>query len=55
MNLDFVTVQGVMVWFEDTMGLRVKSILINYENTTNRFKKRIRTDTKYTYTTKNKR
>ena len=26
MNLDFVTVQGVISWFEDTFGLRVKSI-----------------------------
>ena len=26
MNLDFVTVQGVVSWFESTFGLRVKSI-----------------------------
>ncbi len=26
MNLDFVTVQGAISWFEDTFGLRVKSI-----------------------------
>ena len=26
MNLDFVTVQGVISWFEDTFGLTVKSI-----------------------------
>ncbi len=26
MLLDFVTVQGVIAWFEETMGLRIKSI-----------------------------
>jgi len=26
MLLDFVTVQGVIDWFEETMGLRIKSI-----------------------------
>lgn len=26
MTLDFVTVQGVIAWFEETIGLRVKSI-----------------------------
>tara|TARA_R110000796_G_scaffold229707_1_gene347159 strand:- start:101 stop:247 length:147 start_codon:yes stop_codon:yes gene_type:complete len=26
MLLDFVTVQGVAAWFEDTLGLRAKSI-----------------------------
>ena len=26
MTLDFVTVQGVVAWFEETLGLRVKSI-----------------------------
>ena len=25
-TLDFVTVQGVISWFEETIGLRVKSI-----------------------------
>jgi hypothetical protein len=25
-DLPFVTVQGVAVWFEDTLGLRIKSI-----------------------------
>ena len=26
MHLDFITVSGVIAWFEDTFGLRVKSI-----------------------------
>jgi hypothetical protein len=26
MNLDFVTTSGVIAWFEDTLGLRIKSI-----------------------------
>ena len=26
MNLDFVTVSGVIAWFEETLGLRIKSI-----------------------------
>ena len=26
MILDFVTVQGVVAWFEDTFGLRIESI-----------------------------
>ena len=26
MTLDFVTVEGVTAWFEETLGLRVKSI-----------------------------
>ncbi len=26
MSLDFVTVNGVIAWFEETFGLRVKSI-----------------------------
>ena len=26
MTLDFVTVQGVISWFDETFGLRVKSI-----------------------------
>jgi len=26
MTLDFITVQGVVAWFEETIGLRVKSI-----------------------------
>jgi hypothetical protein len=26
MLLDFITVSGVISWFEDTLGLRIKSI-----------------------------
>lgn len=26
MNLDFITTSGVIAWFEDTFGLRIKSI-----------------------------
>tara|TARA_R110002074_G_scaffold93362_1_gene203912 strand:+ start:3602 stop:3748 length:147 start_codon:yes stop_codon:yes gene_type:complete len=29
MTLDFCTVQGVSAWFEDVLGLRVKSIFKN--------------------------
>ena len=29
MHLDFITVSGVIAWFEDTFGLRVKSITKN--------------------------